>query len=131
MAPLHDIPETLSHDVAGNGELFWARDMAAAGARWLAAQDLAIVGGEVYVRHSGAWGTYIREWATEPACGAREDWPDYVQRGLAQALSAIGEDALTSDGARAIGSELMYFFACSASSDYQPALLTPSDLWRP
>jgi hypothetical protein len=131
MATSLRIPEQLLHasDLAGNGERFWSRDVAGAAARWLAAQDLAIAGGEVYRRHSGAWGTYVREWVTEPGWGKDESWAEYVERGLAQALRAVEHDRPEWNEFPDVRTQLLYFFAYWSPADYQSPTSTPDDLW--
>lgn len=106
------LPEVLSSlteamDVAGNGEVFWFGECAADGARWLAGLGLAIVGGEVYLRHPVAWATYLGGWTLEPQRGHDESWEAWVERGLVRAIGTVADGW---PGANA--DSLRYFFAC-------------------
>lgn len=103
----------LSHsDVAGNGERFWFRAVAGDVARWLAREGLAIVGGEVYRRHSTAWGTYIGGWATVVPENA--SWESRVERCLRRALDAVSEDPADWAEFPGIPTELLYFYALAS-----------------
>jgi hypothetical protein len=79
-------------DVAANGECFWPGDVAPDVARALAAQDHAILGGEVYCRRAVGWAAYLGEWATSAPERADAPWAEHVARGLAEALRAIERD---------------------------------------
>lgn len=110
------VPGRLSRgfDTAGNGELFWWGDRAAAAATWIATEGFALVGGEIYRRHHVGWATYLRSWTTLPERDSDEAWEAWVARGLSQALEAIvAASALEeSDGREPRG--LRIFFAVQA-----------------
>jgi hypothetical protein len=97
-------------DVAGNGEIFWFGDRAAEAARWLAGRKLAIVGGEMYLRHRVVWATYLGAWTLEPPREPHESWESWVERGLERALAAVAEGWPGVDSG-----SLRYFFALSKS----------------
>jgi hypothetical protein len=115
VAPLDGAPASLRKvvDVAGNGEAFWFGDYAAEVARWIASQDLAIVGGEVYRRHPVAWATYLGAWTTDPDDDPCAPWSEYVRRGLAQTLAVIESGLPDRQDAPRHLRELRYFFAAA------------------
>jgi len=84
-------PEHIRHGahVAGNGELLWPRSEAIAAAMWMAANELAIWGGEVYAPRGPFTAVMVNEWRTEPELAPDEPWMVYVRRGLEQAVEAI------------------------------------------
>lgn len=75
--------------IAGNGEVFWPEPVAIEAARWLAARNLAIVGGEVYVPRSPAWGVFMRCWDTSTMPDEGRGWGAQVALGLEHALREI------------------------------------------
>jgi hypothetical protein len=98
--------------VAGNGELLWPRAAALEVARRLAADGLAIWGGEVYAPKGPFTAVMVDEWRTEPGRGPEEDWASYVERGLQQALAAISEYPESEPaGGAGEGGRSLYFLA--------------------
>jgi hypothetical protein len=81
--------------VTGGGELLWPRGEAVEAARWLAAHDLAIWGGEVYAARGPFTAAMVSEWRTAPDRAPDEPWPAYVRRSLEQALDAIAGEGAT------------------------------------
>jgi hypothetical protein len=103
-------------DIATNGEFFFPGDRAADAARALAAQDLAITGGEVYCRRSVGWAAYLGEWTTPRPPGGGEPWGDRVARGLADALRMVGRPPTDWGEPDASPPDLRFFFASLAPS---------------
>jgi hypothetical protein len=117
------IPDELRRQAfpVGNGELFWPVSVADIVAEAIAAAELGIWGGEVYVGRGRTWGNMDLEWTTGPGWGSEEPWPRYVRRGLDQAQRAIARTRrLTRAGELASGSERgpMCFFAFHSRADY-------------
>ena len=92
---------------AGNGELLWPAERAAEVASWLAAQDRAIWGGEVFQPRGEFTAVLLDEWRTIPGRDEDGDWAGYVQRGRDQALDAIAAHA----GDASMAEGLLFFFA--------------------
>jgi hypothetical protein len=85
------IPDDLSRlaFVVGNGERLWRGEQAVEVADWLAGQGFGILGGEIYARHDVGWGTFVRDWLTEPMRQPNEPWDGYVTRARQQALNYV------------------------------------------
>jgi hypothetical protein len=118
----------LAH-TAGNGEVFWPLTTARTAAEAMASSGLAVFGGEVYIARGRAWGNLELEWTTDPGWLWDEAWSDYVERGLAHALTALESAAtelvrfgLVPEAER----EPMCFFACFTAAQY-PAELRRSN----
>jgi hypothetical protein len=102
----------------GNGEIFWPLGVAPAVAKEVAALRLAIVGGEIYFGRGRAWGSMELEWAPPGWCSC-ESWPDYVARGLADALAGIDRAReMVRDGDSGDVREPMCFFVVCSEADY-------------
>jgi hypothetical protein len=101
-------------DIAGNGEYFWHRERAGDAISWLASYELAIIGGEAYLRHAVAWASYLGHWETTPGHAHDEPWQSFVARGKAQALEAIDAGAERWELSSGDLPGLLYFFAVAA-----------------
>jgi hypothetical protein len=100
-----------------NGERLWRADQAIEVAQWLASRRLGIMGGEIYARHDVGWGTFLRDWATEPMLGIGEGWFAYVERATNQARAVITDHRREAAQGFA-DSDHLYFLAFSSEDAY-------------
>jgi hypothetical protein len=110
--------------VVENGEHLWRAEQAIEVADWLATQELGILGGEIYARHDVGWGTFVRDWLTEPMRRPHESWQAYVSRAKQQAVGMVLSNRRPSTAAEA-GADHLYFLAFSGEAAY------PDDPIRP
>jgi hypothetical protein len=94
----------------GNGELLWRPAAAREVAEWLAAKDVAVLGGEIYrTGLTVGWGTYVTGWEMDPPWARTEPWSDFVERCRQEALAALGTD---------LPAETLVFLAVCEEHDY-------------
>jgi hypothetical protein len=87
-----DVPSALADEleVTGGGELLWSATAIAQVIDWLAAQELGILGGELYRRTGPMRTSFAGDWATADGWRAGESWAAYVRRGAERAHAATG-----------------------------------------